>query len=374
MSGVFQCLRPARNTAGPLAVANGLTAGSIYLLQALVVPAAREDGASFFAQLAPGATLAGYAAGVALCASLVSDLTSRRGLGLHLLWLALSLCLAAAAPNAEGQALACLCVGFGCSLTQRLLALAGNVPDRDRAKSIGALIAAGLAGIVAVRALLPLALCAGSPRALLFADVCAIALTTSLVLRAIPASSPPASSPLASSPLASSPPVSSPVVQRALPSAVALWRDHSSLRRAALQQALAFAAYNLAWTRLLHVMAAQGASAGLQFGAIASVGAIAAVITGRLCGRRSPQNIAGYGTAVIALGACLAVLLSALHQPWAAAVALIDIGTQVALVSNQARAQALAATSALRGRFAAIVTTVGFAGGAFGAAIGSLLV
>ena len=47
--------------------------------------------------------------------------------------------------------------------------------------------------------------------------------------------------------------------------------------------------------------------------------------------------------------------------------------TQIALVANHARSQALASTPAMRGRVAAIVTTVGFAGGAVGSALGNLL-
>ena len=54
-------------------------------------------------------------------------------------------------------------------------------------------------------------------------------------------------------------------------------------------------------------------------------------------------------------------------------MALLEIGTQLALVANQTRAQARAPTAATRGRITAIVTTIGFAGGAFGAAIGNLV-
>jgi hypothetical protein len=59
---------------------------------------------------------------------------------------------------------------------------------------------------------------------------------------------------------------------------------------------------------------------------------------------------------------------------WVFGMALLDAGTQVALVANQARAQALAEDAGVRGRLAAIVTTVGFMGGALGSAAGNLLV
>ena len=52
---------------------------------------------------------------------------------------------------------------------------------------------------------------------------------------------------------------------------------------------------------------------------------------------------------------------------------LLEIGTQTALVANQAQAQAEATSSAMRGRIEAFVTTIGFSAGAAGAAIGNAL-
>ena len=55
------------------------------------------------------------------------------------------------------------------------------------------------------------------------------------------------------------------------------------------------------------------------------------------------------------------------------AMALLDVGTQTSLVANQARAQALATSPAMRGRLAAMVTTTGFTAGAVGAALGNVM-
>ncbi len=52
---------------------------------------------------------------------------------------------------------------------------------------------------------------------------------------------------------------------------------------------------------------------------------------------------------------------------------LLEFGTQVALVANQARAQAAAPTVLVRGRLAAVMTTIAVGGGAAGAAIGNLM-
>ena len=52
---------------------------------------------------------------------------------------------------------------------------------------------------------------------------------------------------------------------------------------------------------------------------------------------------------------------------------LLELGTQVALGANQASAQAGAPSVPVRGRLAAIMTTIAFGGGALGAVIGNLV-
>ena len=109
-------------------------------------------------------------------------------------------------------------------------------------------------------------------------------------------------------------------------------------------------------------------------GIVALLGAVAALISGRFCAKWNMAGVARAGFAAVSI-ASVAVVLGLQIPVWCSiGMGLLDAGTQVSLVANQARAQALASTPAMRGRLAAIVTTVGFVGGAAGSAFGNLLI
>ncbi len=59
----------------PLIVANGVTVSALYWAQSVVVSASAEFGPSTAIRLMPGATLVGYAIGVAMLAGMARDLT-----------------------------------------------------------------------------------------------------------------------------------------------------------------------------------------------------------------------------------------------------------------------------------------------------------
>ncbi len=343
-------------------VLNGAGVSTLYWAQSLVVQASAEFGTSLAVKLMPGATLAGYAAGVALLAAVARDLTSPAGLTLHLLLLTAGLCAVASAPGPTIAAAACLLIGLGCSLTQRLMACATNaVPAAARSETIGRVIAGGLLGIVLARACVPLASAWLGWRTMFWTDALIVtALGAGVVLTFDRAD------------------LALQNVRRELPSATALWRNERVLRRAAVQQALVFAAFNFGWALFPRLLRVDSLAPSLPMGSVAILGAGAAVLSGRLCGDRNPAMVARAGLLMV-LGATLALIATVTleHRPsavlYCVAMAFLDIGTQIALVANQARAQALAATPPVRGRITAIVTTVGFAGGAIGAAMGNLL-
>ncbi len=348
--------RPATASLAPYVATNGATVATLYLAQALVTPATAEFGPSTAILLMPGATLAGYAIGVGLSAAVARDLTARRGLALHLFLLTSSLCLGAWAWTPALGAIACLLIGSGCSLTQRLLASATSaVPAARRAQVIGWIIAGGLCGIVVARAGVPAAADVVGRRTLLLADACLIALLGCACLRATERV----------------PPGLSAAPDRVEP-AWTLYHRFGSLRHAALHQTSAFAAYNLGWALYPRILAAEGANAAVPMGVVAALGTVAALVSGRLYQRHDPANIARSGGMAILFAGALALVAGRLPHGADAAMAMLDIGTQIALVANQARAQSCAADPATRGRMAAIVTTLGFLGGAIGAAIGNL--
>ena len=341
----------------PLVIISALAVSSLYWAQSVVGQAATEFGDSALVFIAPGATLLGYSLGVAALAILSRDLSTPGGMARHGACLAAALCLAAAAPNAACLALACLAIGAGCAVTQRILVTATTfVAESQQAQAIGTIISAGLLGVMFARAYMTEAAIAIGWRPMFLADAAA-------TLAAC----------LAAAWLNPRHPVK-PNQRPPLPSPLTLLRTTPVLRSAAAQQAVAFAAFNMGWSLF---PAASHAPSGAR-AAIATAGACAALLSGRVCRTNTPRIIAGIGLSAIALAAALASLAIAMRLPASgiatyAAMAFLEIGTQIALVANQSRAQAAAGSVSIRGRMAAIVTTIAFGGGAAGAALGNLL-
>ncbi|GAC1343508.1 MAG: hypothetical protein NVSMB18_19460 [Acetobacteraceae bacterium] len=330
---------------------------TLYWSQALVPRVIEEFGPTPAVLLLPGATLLGYALGVAGLATVARDLTDPRGLAWHFLLLAAALCAAASAPAAIVLTVAGLVTGIGCALTQRLLAIATSaVAPGERAQTIGWIIAGGLSGIVLARACGPAAAAWVGWRGVFWCDAAAVSLAAlAASAAAFRGQGRPAFGPTGP-----------------LPAATSLWRREPSLRHSALQQALVFAAFNMGWAVFPRFVQGVGPSPGLYMGLVATVGAASALLSGRLCGRSEASMVARAGLRIVLIGATILSLGHAVPAFCYLGMGLLDAGTQVALVANQARAQASASSPAMRGRLAAIVTTIGFAGGAVGATIGNL--
>ncbi len=350
----------SRSSALPLLIAlfalNGVTVSTLYWAQSMASLARLDMGSSLWASLMPSATLAGYACGVAALAALARDMTTASGLGLHALVLGVGLGSAAVAPSAPLITLACLIVGIGCSLTQRALACAASAVSASyRGPVIGYVIASGLVGIIGARALVPAASAMVGWRMMFMLDaglVCCCGIVAAIAAQRVDRrgwETDPAP----------------------LPNARVLWQREPTLRRAALQQGVVFAMFNAGWAVFPRLVSHEGASGAISMGVVAVLGAVAALIAGWVCKRRRPSEVASSGLCAVLFAATAAVATKGTGPLAFAAMALLDVGTQTALVANQAQAQALATSPAMRGRVAAIVTTIGFAAGALGAAIGN---
>ena len=341
----------------PLLLTNALAVSSLYWAQSVVGLAAADLGPSAIIALTPSATLLGYALGVAGQAILARDLSRTSGLVLHGACLSAAQCLTAVAPNAATIAIACLAIGAGCSLTQRVIVIATTlVAPARQAQAIGMAIASGLVGIVIARA------CVTDLAALIgwrtmFLGAAVITFSACLAFAGLRTKPGAVSGQLAE-----------------LPSPIVLLRTMPALRIAALQQAVVFACFNLGWALF---PAASHASVGAR-AAIASAGAMAALLSGRACLTRPPRAVALYGLSSVAAAAGVAGLVVAMRMSASSpatygAMVLLELGTQVALVANQASVQADASSVPVRGRLAAILTTIAFGGGALGAVIGNLV-
>lgn len=341
-----------------LLLLNGATVSTLYWAQSVTASIRADFGSSAWTALAPSAAMAGYAIGVALLASVARDLTTANGLGLHALLLGVGLSAAAVAPTASVLTVACLVIGLGCSLTQRALACATSaVSPGQRGPMIGYVVASGLTGIVVARAAVPAASLALGWRTMFMLDaalICTLGLLAAIAAQRMDRHG-------------------GGVEPVLLPSALALWRREPDLRRAALRQACVFAAFNAGWAVFPRMLTQAGMLGATPLGVVASLGALSALGAGLLCRRLGPDRVATAGVVAVLLAVAAALWAGATAPVIIGAMAALDIGTQAALVANQAQAQARATSPAMRGRLAAIVTTVGFTAGAVGAALGNVL-
>lgn len=171
------------------------------------------------------------------------------------------------------------------------------------------------------------------------------------------------------------PPAASHLSYRALLRSLGtIFRGEPVIRDAALLGALTFASFSAFWTtlafRLGEAPLHYGSATAGAFGLIGLVGAVVAPLAGRLADRRSPRQTVGIGLVVNV--AAWIVMLFAGHTlaGLAIGVILLDAGTQVAQVSNQARVYSLAAE--MHGRLNTIYMTCYFVGGALGSAAATL--
>jgi hypothetical protein len=233
----------------PLTVANGAAVATLYVGQSVVARAVGDFGPSATISLMPGATLAGYAAGVAGLATLSGDLTEPRAMRRHFLFLVAALCAAAAAPTASVLTAACFLIGVGCALTQRLLACAAST--EYRARTIGWIIAGGLLGILLARACVPAAAGLMGWRGVFWVDAvltCGFGFAAARIAARVHLSSPGTRG-------------------AAMSGAASLWRGEAPLREAALQQALVFAIFNMGWAVFPLVLHGAGTASALAMAA-----------------------------------------------------------------------------------------------------------
>lgn len=345
-------LRPQVSDLATLTLVSALTmatVSSLYWPQALLMQIRSGLNEANLVALLPSAILLGYAIGVSALAIASHNLAGRGGFAWHVAILIAGLAALAAAPNGIAALMACTLLGAGCALTQRLLIIATNAyrPER-RPEIIGLLVASGLSGIVVARAWIgDIAQYVGW-RHVLHLNAALIAAIVAALL-AMPWAKP------------------AERVARPIPIA-GLWNSYATLRHAALHQAVVFAAFNAGWAILPALTDTMPTTRAI----VAGVGALTAIIAGRTARRLPPARLAAIAPIFIVAAASMALLI-ATRPAFIGAMVFVEIGTQLALVANQTRAQAVAPDVGSRGRMASLVTAIGFAGGAFGAAAANTL-
>lgn len=309
--------------------------------------------------LVPTATLLGYGLGILSLVPLGDALPRRSLIVGQLLLLSGVLVAAGLSTSLSLLVLASFLIGILSTAAQQAVPFAAELaPDATRGRMVGQVMTGLLLGILLARTLSGLVGAWAGWRAVF---VGAAGLSVALAA-------------LAWLGLPKGAPTTRLGYGALMASILDLVRTQPVLRRAALSQALLFAAFNAFWTTLALLVEAppfglDPAGAGL-FGLIGAAGALCAPVAGRFADTRSPRPVL-VGGAVLTLVAFAVFGFLGGHSLVALAVGvlLIDIGINTALIANQTRVYALAPGA--RGRINTVFFTAVFAGGALGASAGT---
>ena len=337
-----------------IAFTNALIIAALYYSQSILPTLWAEHASNSTVALIPASALAGYGVGVLGLTLLRGEMISWKAMTYHLAVLIIALCGAASARDITSLILSHFFLGMGATFVVRATALATwIVPAQQRVLALSIAVGGGLTGLAAARAgAEALSDVLGDWRTGYLLGAAAIALFGATTIRLTSFAAGPA---------------------QCEPDKLSiLWRTCPSLRAAARQQAASFASFNAAWVAfLLHAgYSTDGPDYWVVF-LISATGAVAAMSASWLCKRFESRNLACGGIALASFSAMACFLeIRSGNSPWLWML-LLDAGTQLALVANQSRAQSSAPAS--RSRLSALITAVGFAGGAGGSLIGQLL-
>lgn len=342
-----------------MAVTCGMVVANIYYNQPLLLMMADTFGVSNSkVSVIATITQVGYTLGLLLIVPL-GDKTERRKL---ILWklAGATLCMwvAAASMNYYMMVAASLFIGFFSAVPQLLLPMAATLaPEEARGRIVGKVMSGLLIGILLSRTLSGIIGAHLGWRAVFLLGGGMMALLLMVLYRLLPAD----------------PPTFTGSYGSLMKSLVSLIKTYPPLRHAALTSFLTFGAFSVFWTTLVFLL--EGAPffyksdmVGL-FGLIGACGALAAPAAGKSADSRGPQFTLRIGV--------LAMLASFVIMGFSAAsltgliigVVLLDIGQQVAHISNQSKVFALLPEA--RSRLNTVYMTSAFSGGALGSLLGA---
>ncbi len=338
-----------------LAVASGIAVANIYYNQPILGLIEVEFSGQFATAVVPTATQLGYASGLFLLLPL-GDIVHRRRLIIGQFFaLAAASVVAAVAPTAALVVAASILLGASATVAQQIVPVAAALasPER-RGAAIGTVMAGVLSGILLSRTVSGFVGQHFGWRAMFWVSAPLALVGAAMMYVSLPD-------------LTS---VSGLSYRAALRSLAHLWRRHADLRAASMVQAALFASFTSFWTILALYLATPqfnlGADAAGLFGIVGAAGVLAAPLAGRIADRRGSHSGVG-------LGAALTLFAWGVLGVWASVpglligVVVLDVGIQLALISNQHIIYALDAQA--RSRINTIFMTSMFLGGAAGSAL-----
>jgi predicted MFS family arabinose efflux permease len=343
---------------GAMAIAAGLCVANIYYNQPLLALLAQEFGVSGARiGLVPMATQVGYALGLFFLAPLGDRFERKRLILLHVGGMVITLAASALARGVVSLAWASFATGVLASVVQQIVPMAAQLaPPARRGRVVGTVVSGILLGILLARTVSGAVAAAVGWRAMFWLAAGFMVLVGAGLAAALPRA--PGRSSLGYGAL--------------LGSMLGLVRRHAVLRQASVVQALLFATFSVFWSTLALALAQPpfglGSTAAGLFGLVGAAGALAAPLSGRIADRGGPALVATLGAALVTIAFLVLGLLPLSLASLIVAVIVMDLGVQSALVSNQARVQALDQHAS--SRLNTVYVTTMFVGGAIGSAAG----
>ena len=342
-----------------MAIASGATVANLYYNQPLLAIMAQgfhvtPDTAGFIPML----TQIGYAVGILLFVPL-GDVVERRQLIVTMLWAtAVSLALAALSPNIIWLLGTSFAIGMTAISAQVMVPLAAQLAEpQSRGKVVGTVMSGLLIGILLARTVSGFVGAALGWREMYWLAATIMAGLAVIMSKKLPYSRP----------------ASNTAYLQLMRSLLSIARSQPVLREAAIIGAACFGAFSAFWSTLVFLLAQQpyhyGSEVAGLFGLVGVVGAIAAPIVGKLADRSSPRLTVGWGIALTTLAFLTFWGLG--YQLWGLVLGVIvlDLGVQMAQISNQARIYSL--PQEIHNRLNAVYITFYFVGGALGSFLGA---
>jgi len=342
-----------------MSVAAGAGIANLYYNQPLLDQMIREFAAGDgIVGMVPTATQIGYAIGMLLLVPL-GDMYQRRRLTLLFVFLSAVAMIGAAASVSAGMLLVSSFLLGLCNMApQLLIPFAANLSSQDeRGRVVGVMLSGIFVGVLLSRTI------AGFVGAefgwrIMFAVAAATMFMLGLALLKV---------------LPITKPTHSQGYGKLLKSVFDLVRDHQVLREACLFGATLFAAFMIFWTSLIHLMVSPQFDLGPRavglYGILGAAAALLSPIVGKLADRGIARGVAG-AMIVLTVASFAIFWFGRDSLVWiGVGVLAMDLGVQLAHVSNQSRILHIAAGA--QSRIQTAYMTSYFAGGGVGAAIGS---
>ncbi|HYK76002.1 MAG TPA: MFS transporter [Daejeonella sp.] len=344
-----------------MAATCGLVVANIYYNQPLLLQMAETFGVSE-KQISVVATITqvGYTLGLLFIVPLGDKAERRKLILIKLACASICMLLAALSPNYYTMVAASLFSGFFSAVPQLLLPMAATMaPDAQRGKIVGKVMSGLLIGILLSRTLSGFIGAHAGWRAVFFVGAAVMVLLLFLLAIKLPLH----------------PPSFEGSYNNLMRSLGTLIKQFPSLRQSALTGFFMFGAFSTFWTTFVFLL--EGAPffyksdmVGL-FGLIGACGALAAPLAGKSVDKKGPKF-------TIKLGIVIALISFAVMGFSATSIAglilgviLLDVGMQVAHISNQSKIFALLPEA--RSRINTVYMTSAFAGGSMGSLLAALV-